>query len=65
MILEYQRDLEEKNLELAQSNTELDSFTYIASHDLQEPLRKIQTFSKLILEREYVTMLPDSAKEYF
>jgi len=64
VILQYQRELEAKNLELAQSNTELESFTYIASHDLQEPLRKIQTFSKLILEREH-DHLPDTAKEYF
>ena len=49
-ILQYQRELEQKNSELAQNNDELTSFTYIASHDLQEPLRKIQTFSKLILD---------------
>jgi light-regulated signal transduction histidine kinase (bacteriophytochrome) len=47
-ILQYQKELEQKNIELAQNNTELTSFTYIASHDLQEPLRKIQTFCNLI-----------------
>ena len=47
-ILQYQRELEQKNIELAQNNSELSSFTYIASHDLQEPLRKIQTFCNLI-----------------
>ncbi len=47
-ILQYQQELEQKNIELAQNNTELTSFTYIASHDLQEPLRKIQTFCNLI-----------------
>lgn len=43
--------LEDKNNELAKMNKELESFTYIASHDLQEPLRKIQTFLTLIKQR--------------
>lgn len=55
-----QRDAErEKNLaalgdyatELEQSNRELRDFTNIASHDMQEPLRKIQTFGELLAER--------------
>jgi len=50
IVNRYQRDLENKNTELAQSNLELDSFSYIASHDLQEPLRKIQTFCQRIME---------------
>jgi PAS domain S-box-containing protein len=50
IITRYQRDLENKNIELAQSNQELDSFSYIASHDLQEPLRKIQIFCQRIME---------------
>src|SRR5690606_8487114 len=44
--------LEEKNTELRRSNEELTSFNYVASHDLQEPLRKIKTFSDLLLNRE-------------
>ncbi len=44
--------LQTKNTELERSNTELASFNYIANHDLQEPLRKIQTFTQLILDTE-------------
>jgi len=53
--------LEQKNLELEKSNKELESFNYIASHDLQEPLRKIQTFLSIITNRD---MDAASAKNY-
>ena len=56
--------LEKKNAELQQMNLELESFAHVASHDLQEPLRKIETFSNLILDKDYNT-LSDSAKQYF
>ncbi|MDP4211860.1 MAG: ATP-binding protein [Bacteroidota bacterium] len=64
VILKYQRDLELKNIELEQSNIELNSFTYIASHDLQEPLRKIQTFCNRLIENEYASF-NTSTKDYF
>ncbi len=55
--------LEEKNQALLKSNKELNAFNHIASHDLQEPLRKIQTFISLIVAKERDTM-SDMAKDY-
>ncbi|MEH6680299.1 MAG: PAS domain S-box protein [Sediminicola sp.] len=57
-------ELEQKNVELEKMNKELQSFAYISSHDLQEPLRKIQTFSSLIMERE-ASNLSDFGKDKF
>lgn len=56
--------LEQKNQELEKMNKELQSFAYISSHDLQEPLRKIQTFCNQILEKEIVN-LSESGKDKF
>jgi light-regulated signal transduction histidine kinase (bacteriophytochrome) len=53
-----------KNKELERSNDEMASFSYAASHDLQEPLRKIHTFSRLILDKE-VNTLSEKGKDYF
>ena len=46
-------ELQQKNIKLQNMNKELQSFAYISSHDLQEPLRKIQTFASRLLDNEY------------
>ena len=47
-LLHYAQQLERLNESLELRNKELDEFTYVASHDLQEPLRKLTTFSDLL-----------------
>jgi len=56
--------LEAKNMELVKVNKELESFAYVSSHDLQEPLRKIQTFATRIMEKDF-EHLSDSGKDHF
>jgi len=57
-------NLKERNRELEQSNKELAYFNQVASHDLQEPLRKIQTIISIIKEREFTNMT-ETGMDYF
>lgn len=49
--------------ELAASNKDLEQFAYVASHDLQEPLRMVSSFLQL-LEKKYKDVLDETAKQY-
>jgi PAS domain S-box-containing protein len=51
IVAERTRNLQEVNDQLEKSNEQLEQFAYVSSHDLQEPLRKIQTFSDLVLHK--------------
>ncbi len=56
MMLQYTQKLEHSNRELA-------DFAYVASHDLQEPLRKIEAFGERLVNK-YGSLLPDDGKMY-
>ncbi len=56
-------NLELKAKELAASNAELENFAYVASHDLQEPLRMVSSFLSQ-LEKKYKESLDDRAQQY-
>ncbi len=56
---ERTRELQQANHDLEYSNHELQQFAYVASHDLKEPLRKIQVFSNLISSK-FGTELPEA-----
>ena len=57
------RELARANASLAEFNQELDDFTYIVSHDLKEPLRGIDAFSRFVLQ-DYASKLDPKGKEY-
>ena len=60
---ESENKLEAAIEELTNTNSELENFTYVASHDLQEPLRMITNFTG-ILNNKYNDTLDETAKEY-
>lgn len=62
-LREAQVQLEEKMLALRRSNQDLEQFAYVASHDLQEPLRKIQAFAKR-LKDSISDLLDEESKDY-
>jgi PAS domain S-box-containing protein len=59
MILTDVSDLKKTQLRLEQSNRELESFASVASHDLQEPLRKIQTFGERLKTTSAAALGPE------
>ncbi len=63
LLEKLNQSLAAKNIELEQINKELNSFNYIASHDLQEPIRKIKIFTTRVLECEESRISPTSLED--
>jgi signal transduction histidine kinase len=61
--IDLEQRIAERTRELSQSNEELQQFAYVASHDLQEPLRTITSFTQLLASR-YQGRLDDDADEF-
>ncbi|HEX6622020.1 MAG TPA: ATP-binding protein [Solirubrobacteraceae bacterium] len=58
-----EEEIQEKAVALERSNAELEQFAYVASHDLQEPLRKVTSFCQMI-ERRYSGQLDERGEQY-
>lgn len=62
-IAAAREEIEKSNLKLVQSNRDLEDFAYVASHDLQEPLRKVQAFGDR-LEKKFADKLGVEGRDY-
>jgi len=62
-VQELNAQLDAQTAELARSNSDLEQFAYVASHDLQEPLRKVSAFCELLAKR-YGGQLDERADQY-